>query len=162
MLLKSQQEGEHKSYVCMVLSQEVQIYLLKRLKLFQLGSTVCLWKGLGWRTTALSLQPFHSIRDVQNYSFKLDMFHLLKVGLSRDVTGSLIIILCRLGFFDMADCDGRDLPSRLERAHGNFKLFCLEHKKVPWPPEFQSLFFSTTKRPPARHGRIPRGAIQLC
>lgn len=88
----------------------------------------------------LAAIPFDSGRP--EYSFKLDMFHLLKVGLSRDVTGSLIIILCRLGFFDMADCDGRDLPSRLERAHGNFKLFCLEHKKCPGLRSFSRSFFN--------------------
>ena len=62
------------------------------------------------------------------YAFKFDMFHLMKVGMSRDIVGSLIVVLARLGFFDFSARESRDLPERLERAHGHFRLFCAEQK----------------------------------
>ncbi len=83
-----------------------------------------------WRNDTppiLSTIPFDASRP--EYMFKFDMFHLLKVGMTRDVVGSLVVVLCRLGFFD-DERDPRDLPSRLERAHGSFKLWCLQKKKI--------------------------------
>ena len=96
-----------------------------------------------WRennSPQLAAIPFDSSRP--EFAFKFDPFHLLKVGISRDLTGSIIIILARLGFFDMAAADGRDLPSRLERAHGNFKLFCLQQGKSPGLRSFSRSFFN--------------------
>ena len=76
------------------------------------------------------------------YAFKFDMFHLMKVGMSRDIVGSLIVVLARLGFFDFSARESRDLPERLERAHGHFRLFCAEQKKSPGLRSFTKTFFN--------------------
>ncbi|CAL1138554.1 unnamed protein product [Cladocopium goreaui] len=44
----------------------------------------------------------------QEAMFSLDPFHVSKVGLIRDVVGSLLVIMCRVGFFDTAS-DSRDI-----------------------------------------------------
>lgn len=87
----------------------------------------------------LSTIPFDTSRP--EYMFKFDMFHLLKVGMTRDLVGSLVVVLCRLGFFD-DETDPRDLPSRLERAHGSFKLWCLLEKKSPGLRSFTRAYFN--------------------
>ena len=95
-----------------------------------------------WRNDTppiLSTIPFDASRP--EYMFKFDMFHLLKVGMTRDVVGSLVVVLCRLGFFD-DERDPRDLPSRLERAHGSFKLWCLQKKKSAGLRSFTRAFFN--------------------
>eukprot|EP00438_Fugacium_kawagutii_P018224 Skav218339 [mRNA] locus=scaffold755:551991:552857:- [translate_table: standard] len=77
----------------------------------------------------------------QEGMFRLDLFHLLKVGLSRDVVGSLVVIYSRVGFFDAND-DPRDFPERLARAHGSFRLWCLQNGKSPGLRSFTRSFFN--------------------
>ena len=62
--------------------------------------------------------------------FSLDPFHVSKVGLIRDVVGSLLVIMCRVGFFDTAS-DSRDINERLTRAHSSFRLWCAANHKSP-------------------------------
>lgn len=91
-------------------------------------------------TPQLALIPFDSFGR-QEGMFRLDLFHLLKVGLSRDVAGSLVVIYCRTGLFD-ADEDSRDFGERLTRAHGSFRLWCLENHKSPGLRSFTRAFFN--------------------
>ena len=66
----------------------------------------------------------------QEAMFSLDPFHVSKVGLIRDVVGSLLVVMCRVGFFDTAS-DSRDINERLTRAHGSFRLWCAANHKSP-------------------------------
>ena len=77
------------------------------------------------------------------WAFKLDAFHVFKVGLTRHIVGSLVMILCRLGFFDSADpAESRDINERLNRAHGGFKLWCAGARKSPGLRSFTRSFFN--------------------
>ena len=62
--------------------------------------------------------------------FRLDIFHTWKCGLGRDLTGSTLVCLLQLGYFDN---DGEEeeynFPARLERAFSSFKLWCLANQK---------------------------------
>ncbi|CAE7946749.1 unnamed protein product [Symbiodinium sp. KB8] len=57
--------------------------------------------------------------------FRLDVFHLWKVGLGRDLVGSGVVVLCLLGYFDFQDDCTKNLDDRLGRAHSCFRLWCL-------------------------------------
>ena len=65
-------------------------------------------------------------------SFKLDLFHCWKVGLGRDLVGSSIMYLALAGKFDDPNSpeDPCNVPARLERAHGSFRLWCLANHKT--------------------------------
>ena len=65
-------------------------------------------------------------------SFKLDLFHCWKVGLGRDMVGSSIMYLALAGKFDdpCSPDEPCNVPARLERAHGSFKLWCLANHKT--------------------------------
>lgn len=78
----------------------------------------------------------------QEGMFRLDLFHVLKVGLSRDVIGSLTVIYCRLGLFDYDTSESKDFGDRLERAHGSFRLWCMEHHKSPGLRSFTKNFMN--------------------
>ena len=73
------------------------------------------------------------------------LFHLFKVGMSRDVVGSLIVLYARLSFFDSDDCadgESKDINDRLARAFGSFKLWCLQDKKSPGCRSFTRSFLN--------------------
>ena len=95
------------------------------------------WEGNG---PQLAFIPFDRFGR-QETMFRLDLFHVMKVGLSRDVVGSLVVIYSRLGFFDY-DEESRDFPDRLLRAHGSFKLFCLQQQKSPGLRSFTRSFMN--------------------
>lgn len=77
----------------------------------------------------LSLLPFQN--GCPEALFRLDLFHCWKCGLGRDLTGSTLIVLCQLKYFDY-DCDTEfNLPARLNRAHSNFTLWCKATNKSP-------------------------------
>lgn len=63
--------------------------------------------------------------------FRLDLFHCWKCGLGRDLTGSGVIILSQLGYWDYGDGAERNLPARLQRAHSTFVLWCRANNKSP-------------------------------
>lgn len=93
-------------------------------------------------TPHLATVQFHSLGH-QERMFVLDPFHVMKVGMSRDVCGSLIVLLCRLSFFDYEDDDGsRDIETRLQRAHGCFKLWCADQRKSPGLRSFTRAFMN--------------------
>ena len=63
--------------------------------------------------------------------FKLDMFHLWKCGQGRDVCGSTLVVLARLGKFDFEENTPQNLEARLTRAHSCFRLWCEASGNTP-------------------------------
>ena len=61
--------------------------------------------------------------------FRLDLFHCFKCDLGRDLTGSSVVMMAQLGYFDSESDSKFNLPARLERAHGWFHLWCKAHQK---------------------------------
>ena len=76
--------------------------------------------------------------------FRLDLFHLIKAGLGRDLAGA-IVVLCRLSFFDGMPGESRTLAGRLRRAHSAFKLWCISNHKSPALRYFSPVFFNVKK-----------------
>ena len=76
------------------------------------------------------------------FALKLDPFHVMKVGFSRDVVGSVILTLCRLGYFDFEDEGTKAIPDRLKRAFGAFKLYCAGEHRSPACRSFTKAFFN--------------------
>ena len=70
-------------------------------------------------------------------------FHLMKVGLTRDVVGSLLVVLCRLGFWDYEEGESQDINVRLQRAHGSFRLYCSLIRKSPGLRSFTRAFVNS-------------------
>ena len=76
-----------------------------------------------WRSPpALTSVPFDPLCKPE--IFRLDPFHLWRVGLGRDVVGSGIVSLCRLGYMDLEPDCSENIEDRLVRAHALFKLWC--------------------------------------
>ena len=93
-----------------------------------------------WSTTpALAMVPH--IRHAPEKVFHLDLFHLFKVGLGRDLVGSTIVVLARLGFWDSPG-DSRRIDLRLQRVHGQFRLWCSSQKRAPGLRSFKLPFFN--------------------
>ena len=72
---------------------------------------------------------------------QLDMFHVVKVGVARDVIGGVLILLLRLKFFDFED-DYINLDARFCRAHKHFSLWCLANHRCSGLRSFSKLFFN--------------------
>ncbi|CAE7342714.1 unnamed protein product, partial [Symbiodinium sp. CCMP2456] len=75
---------------------------------------------------------------------KYDIFHCFKVGLGRDICGS-VVLLARLGYYD--DPDGsddseRNIQARLNRAYQHFKLWRLASGKTAALRYFSKGLFS--------------------
>ena len=75
--------------------------------------------------------------------FRLDVFHVVKVGICRDLAGG-IVLLCRLGFYDSPG-DRVNLAARLKRAHGSFKLWLLAVRKSAALRYFSPSLFNVKK-----------------
>eukprot|EP00435_Cladocopium_sp_Y103_P005960 s5325_g1.t3 len=73
-----------------------------------------------------------------------DTFHLVKLGIARDVIGGVLILLLRLKFFDY---EGQpvNLDSRFQRAHTFFALWCSATGKTPGLRSFTPSFFNMKK-----------------
>ena len=72
-----------------------------------------------------------------------DCFHNTKVGLYRDFIGSAVLLLCTLGYFHVPRNMGKNnRPTLLERAHGNFRLFCHTTGRTPALRSFSTIFFN--------------------
>ncbi|OLP99163.1 hypothetical protein AK812_SmicGene18309 [Symbiodinium microadriaticum] len=82
--------------------------------------------------------PFDSTRPEMFYRF--DLFHLIKVGLGRDIAGGLVL-LAKWGFWD-GDGDTRNLPDRLDRAHMAFKMWASASGKTPALRSFKMGLFN--------------------
>ena len=70
-----------------------------------------------------------------------DLFHILKLGVSRDVIGGVLILLVRLGFMDFPGCS-KDIKERLNRAHSWFTMWCKSEGKHPGLRSFTKAFFN--------------------
>ena len=77
-------------------------------------------------------------------AFKLDPFHLFKVGLGRDLVGSTIVILCRLGKFDFDPEESRSIEARLTRAHSWFRLWAFASHCTPALRSFSKYLMNCT------------------
>lgn len=84
--------------------------------------------------------PFDSQKP--EFGLKLDPFHVMKVGFNRDVIGSIVFILLRLGYFDFTEEDSLAVPARLARAWGLFKLWTTVERKSPGCRSFTRSFFN--------------------
>lgn len=80
-------------------------------------------------TPVLATVPFQP--SCPEAIFRLDLFHCWKCGLGRDLTGSTLVVLCRLGYFDSEDETSFNFPSRLQRSHSSFSLRCMANRKSP-------------------------------
>ena len=78
---------------------------------------------------SLATIPFQD--DCPEAVFRLDAFHCWKCGLGRDLTGSTLVLLCQLGYFDSEGDTEFNLPARIQRAHGSFVLWCHACGKSP-------------------------------
>ena len=88
----------------------------------------------------LSTVPFDDSRP--EYLYRLDFFHVWKVGVGRDVCGSTIMFLVELGAFDFGRTEPKNLPIRLKRAFGSFKLWCSAERKSPALRSFTKQFLN--------------------
>ena len=80
-------------------------------------------------TPSLATIPFQP--SAPEAIFRLDLFHCYKCGLGRDLTGSTLILLSQLKYFDFDPDDECNLPARLDRAFGSFSLWCRANGKSP-------------------------------
>lgn len=87
----------------------------------------------------MSTIPYDDSRPEQ--VLRGDIFHLHKLGVVRDTVGSVIIILCRLGFLDF-DGSTTNINDRLKRCHAYFTLFCSANSFSPGLRSFTKTFFN--------------------
>ncbi|CAE7461598.1 unnamed protein product [Symbiodinium sp. CCMP2592] len=104
-----------------------------------------------WASTLFQQRPWDSTpgmcnvphdSDAPERVLKYDMFHLFKVGLGRDICGSLVF-LARLGYYD--DPNGGDdanIKSRLNRCFSHFKLWRLASHKTAAVRYFSKSLFN--------------------
>lgn len=91
-------------------------------------------------TPSLARVPFQG--SAPEAIFRLDLFHCYKCGIGRDLTGSSIIMLAQLGYFDFEPDDELNLPARLQRAFGCFHLYCRGTGKSPAIHSFTKSLFN--------------------
>ena len=73
--------------------------------------------------------PFDCTRPSAKYSG--DPLHIFKIGLGRDLVGSVLVLLARFyGAWDWPN-DKTGLWSRMSRAHSRFRLWCQAEGEVP-------------------------------
>ena len=72
-----------------------------------------------------------------------DTFHLIKLGIARDVIGGVLILLLRLKFFDH-EGSPTNLDNRFQRAHSYFALWC--HRQDSWPSVLYPVIFQYETR----------------
>lgn len=108
-----------------------------------------------WRSTVFSQRPWNEASPPQitlipgdrvapEASFRLDVFHIWKLGVARDAVGSLIIQLCNLGYFDFSDDDAQNIDNRLQRAWSHFYLYCRAEGHTPSLHYFSKSLFCIT------------------
>ena len=105
-----------------------------------------------WATTLYAARPWnatpnillhlpHNRNEAEEF-FQLDTFHLVKVGLGRDLCGSGILVLATLGIYDWEDRDSKALPDRLQRAHKSFAFWCAGCRCKPGLRSFTKQFLN--------------------
>ena len=60
----------------------------------------------------------------------LDPFHIVKMGIGRNIVGGILVYLVRRGFFDFDGSDGNSFPARLNRAHGHFGVWRVQRFRM--------------------------------
>ena len=82
-----------------------------------------------WESTpALCRVPFDPVAPEK--VLKYDVFHCFKLGLGRDICGT-VVLLARLGYYDDPDgSEQRNIKARLNRAYQHFKLWRLASGKT--------------------------------
>ncbi len=99
-----------------------------------------------WNSTPkILLHLPHNANEAEEF-FQLDAFHLVKVGLGRDVCGSGVMILATLGLYDWEPHLSKNLPERLSRAHSSFTLWCAGSKHKPGLRSFTKQFLNVTSK----------------
>ena len=111
----------------------------------------CIEHSPVWADSIFDERPWDDLPDLMlldfdsekpEYMLKLDLFHLWKVGLGRDLAGSGVVIFCRIGLFDDPNGgDSKDINDRLDRAHSNFKLWAEANHKSPGLQSFSKAYF---------------------
>ena len=72
---------------------------------------------------------------------QLDIFHVCKLGVFRDIIGGILILLLRLKFFDY-EGSTINMEDRMNRAHGSFALWCTTLSKSPGLRSFSMRYFN--------------------
>ena len=87
--------------------------------------------------------------------YKRDMFHVVKHGVGREATASLLLLLSYLLYFDFPG-ETKNLPDRLSRGFSMFKLWCETHKKTPSLKNFTkaNLHFDKQRSFPYMGGKV--------
>ena len=88
---------------------------------------------------SLAQIPFDEL--CQSKIFALDPFHLWKMGTGRDLCGSSVVVLARLGMFDFEEGCTQNIEDRLARALSCFRLWCVGNSKTPALRTFTKLNF---------------------
>ena len=106
----------------------------------------------GWASTMLTARPWNTQQPPALSQINFDparpelaighdAFHVVKVGVGRDVIGGVLIYLLRKGFFDHAG-DSTNIEQRFIRAHNSFSLWCQVQGHSPGLRSFTKLFFN--------------------
>ena len=69
-----------------------------------------------------------------------DVFHMLKLGVGRDIVGGVLVILLRLKFFDY-EGSSVNLPDRFVRAHSYFAMWAKATNHSPGLRSFSKAYF---------------------
>ena len=83
------------------------------------------------QTPAMATVPF-SLKATESVRlFRRDMFHTLKHGFLRDLIGSTLVFMSRMGYFDWGPEEGTSIEERLIRGFACFKLWAQAEGKSP-------------------------------
>ena len=104
-----------------------------------------LFKKRPWSNVPpLATIPYDS-QGAQERMLIPDPFHVVKLGIARDVIGGILILLCRKEFFDF-EGSTRNLDDRLERAQSSFLLYAAVNHERPCLRGFTRAFFHLKNR----------------
>ena len=102
-----------------------------------------------WAQTQFTARPWSTNRLLANLPcdaatpermLKSDPFHVVKLGLARDLIGGMVVVLARKGFWDHDGCS-REFKLRWERAHSYFVMFCQVSRLRPGVRAFTKEYF---------------------
>ena len=104
------------------------------------GSTVCTSRP--WNETSppsLSSIPYDE--KAPERMLTGDLFHIVKVGVGRDLVGGILVLLLRLGFMD-TPTSSKNIKDCFERAHSWFSLWCKANGKSAGLQKFTMAYFN--------------------
>ena len=88
--------------------------------------------------------PFSSIPYDQQCPERIlqgDVFHIVKLGVARDIIGGVLILLLRLGFMDYPGST-TNIDDRFKRGHSYFSMWCRAQGKSAGLRKFSKQFFN--------------------